>query len=120
MKILVVDDSQTMRRIVIRSLKAAGFGQHAVVEAGDGAEGLEKVKSDKPDVIISDWNMPEMNGIEFLQSLREKGYQTRFGFITTEGTEDVKQLATESGATFFIEKPFTPEHLELTLGPILN
>ena len=120
MKILVVDDSQTMRRIVIRSLKAAGFGGHDIVEAGNGVEGLEVAEESCPDIIISDWNMPEMNGIDFLKSLREKGDETRFGFITTEGTDDVKDLATENGASFFIEKPFTPDNIETALGEFLS
>lgn len=120
MKILIVDDSQTMRRMIIRSLKKAGLGEHEIAEANDGVEGLEAAESFKPDVIISDWNMPEMNGIEFLEKLREKGDKTTFGFITTEGTEDVKQMATDTGASFFIEKPFTPDSMEFALRPVLQ
>ncbi len=120
MKILVVDDSATMRRMIVRALKKADLGDHEIVEAGNGIEGLEQVASADPDIIISDWNMPEMNGIEFLKALREKGNETDFGFITTEGTEDVKQLATESGASFFIEKPFTPTSIEHSLSPVLQ
>ena len=66
MKILIVDDSKVMRSIVKRTLRQAGFGNHDVVEAGNGAEGLEQVSEHTPDLVLCDWNMPEMNGIEML------------------------------------------------------
>ena len=119
MKLLVVDDSQTMRRMVIRAIKAAGFAKMEILEAENGIQGLEVAAESNPDIIVSDWNMPEMNGLEFLQNLRSKGDTTDFGFVTTEGTEDVKEQATEAGATFFIEKPFTVQSIENALGPIL-
>ena len=119
MKLLVVDDSQTMRRMVIRAIKSAGLGKFDISEAGNGIEGLDAVTEHKPDIIISDWNMPEMDGLEFLRKLRAKGNKTSFGCVTTEGTEDVKEQATEAGASFFIEKPFTVESTENALGPVL-
>jgi len=116
MKILIVDDSKAMRMIVKRTLKQAGFSDATMSEAGNGKEGLEAVDANVPDLILCDWNMPEMNGIEFLQALREQGNETTFGFVTSERTSEMKDQASESGASFFISKPFTPEMFAQTIG----
>lgn len=120
MKILIVDDSSVMRKILLRTLRQAGFDGHEFAEAVNGADGLEKVKSEDPDVVISDWNMPEMTGIDFLRSLRSEGIDKPFGFVTTEGSPTMRQTAIEGGANFFIEKPFTPETLEKTMGEFIK
>ena len=92
MTILVVDDSSVMRKIVIRSLRQAGYGDHPVEQAEDGAEGLEKAKAVTPSVILSDWNMPNMNGLEFLDALRAESINTPFGFVTSESTAEQKAI----------------------------
>ena len=122
MSILVVDDSKVMRAIVRRTLRQAGFGGHDVVEAANGAEALDTVRSMEqlPDLILCDWNMPGMNGIELLTELRADGVQVPFGFVTSESTDDMKSEATEKGAQFFISKPFTPDTFEEKLGPVLS
>ena len=119
MKVLIVDDSKAMRMIVTRTLKQAGFSGLETLEAGDGTEALEVVAKEDVDLILSDWNMPQMKGIEFLQALREKGDKTPLGFITSESGEDVAQRAKEAGAQFVITKPFTADRFEAVLGPIL-
>ena len=119
MKILIVDDSKTMRMIVARTLKRTNLGDHTVVEASDGQEALKVVEEASPDVVLSDWNMPEMNGLELLQQLRENGNQVNFGFVTSESTSDMREQATAAGAAFFVTKPFTPESLEEALSPVL-
>lgn len=120
MKILIVDDSMAMRRIVQRTLRQAGFDGHDFIEAVNGKDGLDKLEEESPDVVLSDWNMPEMNGFEFLVAVREKGNSVPFGFITTEGTPDMRQKAVDAGANFLLEKPFTPEQMEATLNPFLS
>ena len=109
MKVLIVDDSRTMRMIVKKTLREAEIGANTVLEAANGCEALKVVDAEHPNLILSDWNMPEMNGIEFLKNLRAKGCNTKFGFVTTECTDEVRREATEAGASFFITKPFTPE-----------
>ena len=116
MKILVADDSRVMRQIVIRTLRQAGYDDHDIVEAEDGADALAKVSSEKPDLVLSDWNMPNMTGIECLQAMRSSGSAVPFGFVTSESTDAMRDLAAESGALFLIAKPFTEdtfkEHLD--------
>ena len=119
MKILIVDDSKTIRMIVARMLKQAGFGDHTVVQAADGKEGLAVAEESSPDVILSDWNMPEMNGLEFLKQLRANGNTVHFGFVTSDSTAEMRDQATEAGAGFFVTKPFTAESLERAIGPVL-
>jgi two-component system chemotaxis response regulator CheY len=120
MKILVTDDSRVMRQIVVRTLRQAGFGGHDIVEAADGREGLAKVADEQPDLILSDWNMPEVNGLEFLQSLRAAGSDVPFGFVTSEGSPDMRQKAEAAGALFLIAKPFSPETFAEALEPVLG
>lgn len=119
MKILIVDDSKAMRMIVTRTLRQAGFGDHDFVEAGDGAEGLAAVAAEAPDLVLSDWNMPEVSGIEFLQRLRAEGSEVRFGFVTSESTDAMRELAAASGALFLIAKPFTSDTFADALGSVL-
>ena len=116
MKFLIVDDSRAMRKIVARTLRQAGFGEHDCVEAENGADALAKVPAEKPDLILCDWNMPEMNGLELLTQLRGAGHTMKFGFITTEGTPEMRQRATDAGADFLLQKPFTADQMESVLN----
>ncbi len=119
MKILIADDSRVMRQIVIRTLRQAGHGGHDIVEAENGRDALEKVQSEAPDLVLSDWNMPEMNGIDMLDALRASGSQIPFGFVTSEGSDEMRMRAEASGALFLIAKPFTPEAFDEALSGIL-
>jgi two-component system chemotaxis response regulator CheY len=120
MKILVVDDSKAMRMIVRRTLRQAGFGDHTVTESANGKEALESVRESKPDLILSDWNMPEMDGIQLLDSLKAEGIAVKFGFVTTERTPEMRQRAESAGASFLIVKPFTPEDFKNALSLLLG
>jgi two-component system chemotaxis response regulator CheY len=115
---LVTDDSRVMRQIVIRTLRQAGYDWD-VREASDGAEALAAIQADEPDVVLSDWNMPNMTGIELLRGLRAAGYQTPFGFVTSEGSPEMRSTAEEAGALFLIAKPFTPEAFREVIEPVL-
>ena len=120
MRILVADDSRVMRQIVVRTLRQAGFGGHEIVEAVDGADALAKVGEHAPDLVLSDWNMPNMTGIELLRALRAAGDTTAFGFVTSEGSDDMQEIAQNAGARFVIVKPFTAEAFESALSPVLG
>jgi two-component system, chemotaxis family, chemotaxis protein CheY len=120
MKILVVDDSRAMRMIVLRTLRQAGYGDHKFVEASNGVEALKTIATEHPDLVLSDWNMPEMNGFDLLKTLREKGAMVKFGFVTSEANADIKKLAIESGAAFLLTKPFTTESVQEALRPLMT
>ncbi|HEU5474237.1 MAG TPA: response regulator [Actinophytocola sp.] len=120
MKILVADDSRVMRQIVIRTLRQAGFGDHDIVEANDGTSAHETVASEKPDLVLSDWNMPGMTGIELLRALRAGGNTVPFGFITSESSEEMATIASDGGALFLITKPFTADIFREQLGSLLG
>lgn len=120
MKILIADDSRAMRQVINFMLREAGYRGHTIIEAADGAQALEAAQSQTPDLVISDWNMPNMTGIEFLQKLREAGHTMPFGFVTTEVSAEMRNLANASGAAFLIGKPFTPGDFQMALDAYLG
>jgi two-component system chemotaxis response regulator CheY len=120
MKIVVADDSRAMRMIVVRTLRQAGLGGHEVLEAENGREALELVAANAPDLILSDWNMPEMTGIEFLAALRSRGDATPFCFVTSEGSDEMREQAAAAGAIGLIAKPFTAEAFLDVLSPVVT
>ena len=120
MDILLVDDSKTMRGIVQRAIRQAGFRGLTVSEAENGVQALEKLRQEQPKLILSDWNMPEMSGIDFLVQVRASANKVPFGFITSEASAAIKELALKSGASFLITKPFSPEVMQEALSPILG
>ncbi len=111
--ILVVDDSASLRRVVNLALTAAGYD---VVEAGDGLDGLKKLAElgdRKVHLIISDVNMPRMDGIEFVTQLKQKNAFkfTPVIMLTTEGDDEIKMAGKAAGARAWIIKPFNPEQM---------
>jgi two-component system chemotaxis response regulator CheY len=109
MRILVADDSMVMRRIVVRTLRQAGFDCSDVLEAADGRQAYELALAEEPDLVLSDWNMPELTGIEALRAIRAAGSEVLFGFVTSEGSEEMRNEAGAAGAAFLIAKPFTAD-----------
>ncbi|MDQ1663756.1 MAG: two-component system, chemotaxis family, chemotaxis protein CheY [Blastococcus sp.] len=120
MKILVADDSRVMRQIVIRTLRQAGYDDHEIVEAEDGADALAKVSSESPDLVLSDWNMPNMSGIECLVAMRASGSTVPFGFVTSEGSPEMREKAASAGALFLIAKPFTEDTFKDALDSVIS
>jgi two-component system, chemotaxis family, chemotaxis protein CheY len=116
MQIMVVDDSKAMRMIVIRTLRQAGFRDHTFLEAADGAEALAAITANPPDLVLSDWNMPNMSGIDLLKGLNAAGCKVNFGFVTSESTPEMRALSTAEGAMFLISKPFNEETFSAALG----
>jgi len=103
-----------------RCLREAGYGDCEVEEASNGEDALAKIQVSPPDLVLSDWNMPEMNGIELLKTLRKNGLPVKLGFITSEGTPDMRMTAMASGAQFLVAKPFTVESFQRALKPIIG
>ena len=120
MKVLIVDASAVMREIVIRALRQAGHADPTCVEASNGREALDKIAEDSPDLILSDWNLPEISGIEILRILRERGSKIPFCFFTAEATLAMRTRAREAGAIGFVTKPFTPDQFREALGDLLG
>lgn len=119
--ILLVDDSSTMRKIIGRSLRQAGLDFDTIFEAGDGLEALEILEKESIDIVLSDINMPNMNGIEFL---REKASRASIKdvpvlMISTETGDDIIGEAKSLGAVGSLKKPFTPDKVNEVLGPLL-
>lgn len=120
MKILVVDDSITIRRIIINALKT--IGQTDVVEANNGRDALAKLAGNAVEFVITDWNMPEMNGLEFAKAVRS---ETATAFlpilmITTRGTEADVIEALQARVNSYIVKPFTPQELKEKMDEVVK
>lgn len=120
MKILVVDDSMAMRMIVIKTAKKAGLSGEKFIQATDGVEGLIAIRSQKPDLVLSDWNMPNMSGIEMLEAMNKEGLKVKFGFVTTEATTSMRLRARKAGALFLVAKPFTVETFEQAFWVVMD
>ena len=120
MKILVVDDFSTMRRVLRGALKQIGLRN--VKEAENGREALLKLKIEKYDLILCDWNMPEMTGLELLQKIRsdEKLKNIPFIMITAEAKKECIIEAAKSGVNSYIVKPFTAETIKEKLQRIFK
>lgn len=117
-KILVVDDFATMRRIVKGVLKQLGFSE--IIEADDGKTALEELKKDRIGLIVSDWNMPNMTGLELLKEVRaDAGLKDiPFLMVTAEGQKENVVEAVQAGVSNYIVKPFTPETFSAKLEKV--
>lgn len=119
---LIVDDSSVMRKIVERALRQAGLDPLVVHEAGSGVEGLEILKAKQVDLILSDINMPSMDGLEFLRQVRAQNLAPGVPvvMITTESSEEHVKQAILAGARGYILKPFTAEQVKERVLPLLH
>jgi two-component system, chemotaxis family, chemotaxis protein CheY len=119
-KILIVDDSITIRRIITNALKTVGFTE--TIEASNGKEALEKLTGGKVDFIITDWNMPEMNGLDLIKEIRANPVHSSMPIlmITTRGTEHDVVEALQAKVNSYIMKPFTPQELKEKIEGILK
>ena len=119
--VMIVDDSAAIRKILERVLRHADFHLGEVIEAGDGREALEKLQGRTVGLILSDINMPNMDGLEFLQKVKANECWKNLPMImvTTEGSQDKVLQAIELGASGYIRKPFTPEQIKEKLLGII-
>jgi two-component system, chemotaxis family, chemotaxis protein CheY len=120
MKILIVDDMVTMRRIVKNVLKQLGFSN--IDEAENGQDGLQKLKSSKYDFVVSDWNMPVMTGIDMLRAIRadEQLKAIPVLMVTAEAQQKNLVEAVQAGVSNYIIKPFTAETMQEKLAKIFK
>ncbi|MCH7938279.1 MAG: response regulator [Candidatus Marinimicrobia bacterium] len=118
--ILFVEDSPTMRRIIANSLKRLGYTD--IIEAENGVDALDKIEGKTIDLLVTDWNMPEMNGADLVKNIRAMPeYETLpIVMITTRGMKDDVIKAMKLGVNGYVIKPFTPEVLRTKLEAILK
>jgi two-component system chemotaxis response regulator CheY len=121
LRVLIVDDSSVMRKIVERSLRQAGLEPMVVFEAGNGVDGLEMLRQHEVQLILSDINMPSMDGLEFLRQIRAQNLAAGIPvvMITTESSEQHVKEAILCGARGYIRKPFTADQVKERVLPLV-
>lgn len=122
MRILIVDDSSTMRRIIGNVVMQLGFSKESFDEAEDGIKAWKLLGENSYDVILTDWNMPNMNGLELVQKTRSEGNHTKTPIImiTTEGGKGEVITALKAGVNNYIVKPFSADILKEKLDGVLK
>jgi len=120
--VLVVDDSLPMRAVIKKSIKASGFKVGQVLEASNGREALKILKGQWLDLVLTDYNMPDMNGLELISTMKGDEILKTIPVvvITTEGSEQRLKEFIEKGAADYIKKPFTPEEIKTKLNHIIG
>lgn len=120
--LMIVDDSATMRKIIMRTVRMSGLEFEAIEEAGNGAEALEKLETSPVDIVLCDINMPEMTGLEMVKKAREMSAceNTKIVMVSTESAQETIDSVMADGANGFITKPFTPENFQEKLLPFMN
>jgi two-component system chemotaxis response regulator CheY len=120
--VLIVDDSSSMRAVIKKVITISGFQMDRCLEAGNGKQALEMLADSWVDVIVSDINMPEMNGLELLDQLRRNDTLKEIPviMITTEGSDERMKEAFARGAKGFIKKPFLPEEIKKVLYEVIG
>ena len=122
MNVLIVDDSAAIRKILQRVLGQANMPISQIFEAGDGCEALEVLRANKVGLILSDINMPNMDGLQFLSNVRavEEWKSVPVVMITTEGSHAKVMEAVQLGASGYVRKPFTPDQIKEKLAGLVQ
>jgi two-component system chemotaxis response regulator CheY len=120
--ILIVDDSFPMRAVIKKVIKASGFNIGELFEAGNGKQALQILNEQWLDLVLTDYNMPDMNGLELLKAMKSQETLTDIPvvIITTEGSDQRVEEFLSQGAVAYIKKPFTPEQIKSHLNRILG
>jgi len=120
--IMIVDDSKPMRLVIKKTLKASGFKVGEVFEASNGREALSILREEWVDLVLTDYNMPDMNGLELVDEMKKDDLLKAMPavMITTEGSRQRVDKFMEMGAAGYIKKPFTPEEIRGTLSKIMG
>lgn len=120
MKVLIVDDSRATQTIIHRQIQRLGYSDIEFQKSDNGQDALNVIRTWEPDLIISDWHMPEMSGIELLAILKQEMLGINLGFVTSESSEERLKEAKNHGARFIIQKPFDSDVFEKTLQPFFD
>lgn len=118
MKILIVDDSVVMRRIMINALTQASITE--IEQASDGVEAVKKIENDKFDLVLMDWNMPNMLGIDAVKNIRGSGHSVPIIMVTTEAEKTRVVEALKAGANNYVIKPFQPKVLITKIQDVMG
>ena len=120
--LMIVDDSATMRKIIMRTIRMSGLEFDRTEEAGNGSEAIGKLGSGPVDIMLCDVNMPEMNGMELVKKVREMDscVDMKIIMVSTESSEELIKNVIADGANGYITKPFTPEKFQEKLSPFMN
>ncbi len=120
MKILIVDDSRTMRGIVKKTLVEAGITGHVVLEAGDAAEAMESIREDTPDLALFDVDMGDISGIDAIEQLQSEGWAFEFAFITALRSPKELERAEKTKPLFILHKPFHAMEMKKLLNSFIR
>ncbi|HOM61402.1 MAG TPA: response regulator [Anaerohalosphaeraceae bacterium] len=120
--LMIVDDSATMRKIIMRTVRMSGLEFDRTEEAGNGAEAIEKLKTAPVDIVLCDINMPEMSGTEMVKQARQlpNCKDTKIIMVSTESSQELIDSILADGANGYITKPFTPERFQEKLAPFMS
>ena len=120
--LMIVDDSATMRKIIMRTVRMSGLTFDRTEEAGNGKEALDKLAQGPVDLILCDVNMPEMNGPDMVKQVRQMDSckHTKIVMVSTESAQDMIDQIRADGANGYITKPFTPDQFRETLAPLMG
>lgn len=120
--LMIVDDSATMRKIIIRTIRMSGLEFDRTEEAGNGKEAIAKLQDSPVDIVLCDINMPEMSGTEMVKEARKLDCcsNTKIVMVSTESSEDLIAGILSDGANGYINKPFTPEKFQEKLAPFMQ
>ena len=120
--VLIVDDSLPMRAVIKKSIHASGFDVGQVFDASNGKEALHILRQEWMDLVVSDYNMPEMNGLEMLEAMKNDDVLKSIPvvMVTTEGSRERIDLFNRAGVADYIRKPFTPEEIRSKLNRIMG
>jgi two-component system chemotaxis response regulator CheY len=121
--LMIVDDSATMRKIIMKTVRMSGLEFDPIEEAGNGAEAITKLSSKPTDIVLCDVNMPEMTGLEMVKKLRTEVpscANTKIVMVSTESSQELIDGVMKDGANGYITKPFTPERFQEKLTPFMG
>ncbi|MBN1930359.1 MAG: response regulator [Desulfobacterales bacterium] len=120
--LLIVDDSLPMRSVIIKTIRASGFSTANFLEASNGREALKILKQEWLDLVITDYNMPDMNGMDLISEMKKDTLLNSIPVlvVTTEGSKKKYEEFMQRGATDYVKKPFTPEMIKIKMNQILG